>query len=223
MSVAEQTPRGGLTIVRKRAWVPAELEAKLATYHPRSGLGMLVKDVIRRYRLPVEAAAELIEALTRCTIVESALALVKIDGLTGLRTDYGIVSRRVVTNNGVGFIVDACQNLTEVENLKFHGIGTGVAAEAAADSALGTELTTQYNPDNTRATGTTTESAQNIYQTVGTNTLDSGTPAVTEHGVFSAATAGTLFDRSVFSAINLNGANGDALQSTYSLTLTAGS
>ena len=33
---------------------------------------------------------------------------------------------------------------------------------------------------------------------------------------------GILFDRSVFAAINLNGANGDGLQSTYSFTLASG-
>jgi hypothetical protein len=62
-----------------------------------------------------------------------------------------------------------------------------------------------------------------VYRSVGTNTLDSGTPAVTEHGLFSASTTGTLLDRTVFAAINLIGANGDSLQSTYSFTLTAGS
>ena len=150
------------------------------------------------------------------------LSLVVIRG-NGQVLDYGLASLRVVTTAGANFIVDAFQNTVEVENLKFHGIGTGVAADAVGDTTLGTELTTQYNPDNTRATGTTTEGASaNIYRTVGTNTLDSGTPAVTEHGVFSASAAGTLLDRSVFSAINLNGANGDGLQSTYDLTFSAG-
>jgi hypothetical protein len=45
---------------------------------------------------------------------------------------------------------------------------------------------------------------------------------VTEHGLFSASSAGTLWDRTTFSAINLVGASGDALQSTYTLTITAG-
>jgi hypothetical protein len=47
---------------------------------------------------------------------------------------------------------------------------------------------------------------------------------VTEHGIFmqAATGGGTLWDRSVFAAINLTGANGDGLQSTYVLTCTAG-
>jgi len=142
----------------------------------------------------------------------------------GRVTDYGLASLRVVTTAGVGFIVDAFQNSVELEIMKFHGIGTGNTAEASGDTALVTELTTEYNPNSTRATGSLTEGASaNIFRTVGTNTLDSGTPAVVEHGIFSAASSGVLLDRSIFSAINLVGANGDGLQSTYDLTLAAGS
>lgn len=137
--------------------------------------------------------------------------------------DLGLVSMRVVTNNGVGFIVDAFQNLVELENMKFHGLGTGSTAEAAGDSALVTELTTEYTGD-VRATGTTTEAASNIFQTVATNTLD-GTPgaALREHGIFSQAATGggVLLDRTVFAAITLS--SGEALQSTYNFTITAGS
>jgi hypothetical protein len=140
--------------------------------------------------------------------------------------DYGIVSMRVVTDVGVAYIVDAFQNSVELENMKYHGIGTGSTAENVADTELDTELTTEYSSDNTRATGTTIEGATaNIYRTVATNTLDSGTPAIVEHGVFSQAanSGGVLLDRSVFSVINLNGAGGDGLQTTYDLTLGAGS
>lgn len=136
---------------------------------------------------------------------------------------YGLLSTRLVTDNGVGFIVDAFQNLTELENMKYHGYGTGTTAEAQADSALVTELTTQYATDNTRPTGTTTEGASgNIYRTVATLSPDSGgTIAITEQGVFSASSAGTLLDRSKFSAINLV-AGSDSLQTTYELTVSAG-
>lgn len=157
------------------------------------------------------------------------LRLVKIFGpgdplYAGMRIDFGLVSLRVVTNNGVAFIVDAFDNTVEAEIMNYHGIGTGTNAENVADSALQTELTTEYT-GNQRATGTQTQPSANIYRTTGTNTLDSGTPAVTEHGVLSqqATGGGVLLDRSVFAAINLTGANGDGLQSQYSLTLTAGS
>jgi len=134
--------------------------------------------------------------------------------------EYGLATMRLVTDVGVGYIVDAFQNTVELENMKFHGLGTGTTAESAAQTALVTELTTEYNPNSTRATGTTTETSANIYRTVATNTIDSGTPAVTEHGVFSASSTGVLLDRSVFSAINL--VANDGIQTTYDLTFTSG-
>lgn len=134
----------------------------------------------------------------------------------------GTASLRVVTTAGVNFIVDAFQNSVEVEILKYHAIGTGTNAEASGDTALQTELTTQYNPDNTRATGSLTEGASaNIFRSVGTNAVDSNV-AITEHAVMSQAATGggTCLDRSVFSAYNL--VSGDSLQSTYDLTFSAG-
>ena len=143
----------------------------------------------------------------------------------GRITDYGIVSRRVVTDDGVEFIVDAFQNSVELETMKYHGFGTGGGAEDATDSALTTELTTEYASDNTRPTGTTTEGASaNIYETVATLAPDADV-SITEHGVFNQAanSGGVLLDRSLFGAVGLVAANGDTLEATYDLTLTSGS
>lgn len=135
--------------------------------------------------------------------------------------NYGVLSTRVVTDAGVNYIVDGFQNITEIENFKFHGYGTGTNAEAAGNTTLQTELTTQYAGD-VRPTGSQTEGAANVYRTVGTLSPDSGgTIAITEHGIFTANSAGTLLDRSVFSAINLV-AGSDSLQTTYDLTVASG-
>ena len=132
--------------------------------------------------------------------------------------DYGIVSQRIVTTAGVNFLVDAFQNLTEMELFKYHASGTGVGAEDVGDVALGAESTTITD----RATGSQTEGASaNIYKTVGTQTY-TGSAAITEHGLLSSGTegSGTLWDRSVFSAVNV--VNGSAIEWTYELTATAG-
>lgn len=137
--------------------------------------------------------------------------------------DLGLASLRVVTTAGVNFLVDAFQNTTELENLKYHGFGSGGSAEAVGNTALTTEFTTEYAVNSTRPTGTTTEGASaNIYRSVATFTPDAAA-AVTEHGIFDqAASGGTLWDRTLFSVVNLNG-TGDALQSTYDCTFAAGS
>lgn len=141
--------------------------------------------------------------------------------------DLGLASMRVVTTAGVNKLV-AGMNTSDAatfQAFKFHGLGTGTNAEATSDTALQTELTTEYATDNVRPTGSqTTGGASNIYRTVATITPDSGgTIAVTEHGVLSQAATGggTLLDRSKFAAVNLVTPN-DSLQPTYDLTIAAG-
>ena len=147
----------------------------------------------------------------------------KVRKADGRWIDYGVISTRVVTNNGVAFLVDAWQNIVELEIMKYHGVGTGTNAENAADSALQTECTTVLNPDSTRATGSLAEGASaNVFRSIGTPLFDN-TAAVTEHGLLSQAATGggTLWDRSVFAAINV--VSGDSIQFTYDSTFTAGS
>ena len=134
----------------------------------------------------------------------------------------GLLSTRLITDTGVAFLVDDWDNNgQDISTMNFHGCGTGVAAEAQTDSALGTESTTALNPDNTRATGTRSQPAANQYRSVGTLTFDASA-AITEHGLFSASAtgSGTLWDRSVFSAINV--ASADSIQFTYTVTVSAG-
>lgn len=142
----------------------------------------------------------------------------------GRVVDYGVVGTRVVTTAGVGFIVDAFQNTVELEIMKYHALGTGGTAEASGDGALVTEWTSG-NYNTTRATGSLTEGGSaNVYRTVGTNTkADAGSSSVTEHGIFSQAATGggVLLDRTLFSVVTI--AQNDALQTTYDLTLPAGS
>lgn len=136
--------------------------------------------------------------------------------------ELGLISTRLVTDNGVAFLVDDWDNNgQDLTTLNFHGCGTGTNAENQTDSALQTESTTILNPDNTRATGTRSQPAANQYRSVGTVTFD-GAGAITEHGILSQAATGggVLWDRSVFSAINV--ASGDSIQFTYTVTISAG-
>lgn len=166
--------------------------------------------------------ARLFSGLTGIPTITSELAL-RVRKASGEWIDYGVVSYRVVTDAGVAFLVaDWNANGQDISTMNFHGIGTGATAEAAGDTALVTESTTALNPDSTRATGTRSQPAANQYRTVGTLTADASI-ACTEHGIFSQAATGggTLWDRSVFSTVNL--ASGDSLQSTYTCTVNSGS
>ena len=142
------------------------------------------------------------------------LRAVKI-GADGKRTDYGVVSYRKITTAYVNFL--AAQHVTDstvIGDFKFHDSGEGVTGEANGDTDMET------TDGESRVTGTQTNPGSvNTYQSVGTIAYTTS-KAITEHGLFSASSGATLMDRSVFAAINV--VNGDSIQFTYTLTLTAG-
>jgi len=135
----------------------------------------------------------------------------------GTRIDRGLLGVRVVTDAGVAFLVDDWDDdTTDITTMNFHDSGTGSTAENASD----TTLDTQAGPT-TRATGTKSQPSANVLRSVGTINY-TGSLAIVEHGLFNqSAQGGTLWDRTVFSAINV--ANGDSIEFTYDCTLTAGS
>jgi hypothetical protein len=218
----------------KDAWVPEPLRDAMRQWTPRTAIGWSVVTFLRDLHasgvtLPADGVRDILEALWRSVIIESELALVAIRNPAsryragGLIEDYGVVGNKVVTTAGVNYIAaDFNDGASDISAFDYHGLGTGSTAENVTDTALVTELTTEYT-GNTRTAGTPSNPSANIYRSTCTSTLDSGTPALREHGVFTAAAAGTLLDRTVFASITLDGTAGDSLLSTYSLTLTAGS
>lgn len=141
---------------------------------------------------------------------------------TGGVEHLGLISTKVITNAGVTFLRDDWNNNgQDFTTMNFHACGTGVVAENVTDTGMGTEQTTNLNPASTRATGTRSVPSSNTFASVGTLTF-SGAAAVTEQGVMSASATGTgsLWDRSVFAAINVSTA--DSIQFTYTGTLSAG-
>jgi hypothetical protein len=224
--VGTVAPSGNLSLTRMPRW-PGEPSALEILRHamPTRGLGKGVA-AWRLRNLPNLWRGLWRVATARALGIPHHYGVLYLDVIhkDGSRTPLGLASMRVVTTAGAGYLVDALQNLVEAENMKFHGFGTGTTAEAAGDTALVTEETTQYATDNTRPTGSQTENGAQVYRTVGTYSPDSGgTRAITEHGIFSQAATGggVLLDRSVFSAVNLV-ASADSLQATYDLTINSG-
>ena len=129
--------------------------------------------------------------------------------------DLGLASVNLVTDAGVAYVIDAiqAQGGADVTLLKYHASGTLNTAEDVTDTTLATEV-------DSRSAGTQIEGASaNIYKTVATLTY-SVSRAVVEHGLLSASSAGTLFDRSVFTSIP--GDTDASIIFTYEWTLNAG-
>jgi len=131
--------------------------------------------------------------------------------------EYEEIDKRVahgcITTVFVNDIVDSLVAAAYLNDYKYHDSGTGVVAESEGDTGLGTPTGVA------RATGTQLEGGSaNIYRSVGTITYDASY-AVTEHGLFDAATVGILMDRTVFSAINV--VLNDKIEFTYEATFPA--
>ncbi len=95
--------------------------------------------------------------------------------------------------------------------MDYVAIGTGTASPTAGDTALGTQVMT-------RQQGTYTSGATGVCTVVKTFTIDN-TYAITESGLFNAASSGTMLCRVTFTAKNviLN----DSLVVTWTCTYTS--
>lgn len=165
------------------------------------------------FGLAVNGAAKAFSRVTGVPTMTSTLRLVHIRN-DGIKVDHGIVSRRVITTAWVNFVVDQLQTETsEFGDLKFHDSGVGTTAANVSDTDIET------TDGESRATGTQTEGAANIYESVGTIAYTS-TKAITEHVLATQATAATIVDRHVFAAVNV--VNGESIQFTYDYTVSSG-
>lgn len=133
----------------------------------------------------------------------------------GVWVNYGVLGRRVITNAGVTYMRDdfnGAAGAADITNFRWHTGGSSSTAEAVGDTTLGAQVG-QWG------FGSQATNGSNVYQTVATLSYAVNI-GITEHGIFSGSSGGTLWDRTVFSVINV--APGDSVQYTYNLTISAG-
>ena len=91
-------------------------------------------------------------------------------------------------------------------------VGTGSTAAVIGDTTLGTEIAAS------RVALTSTVASTNTIVYVATFGSGVGTGAITEAGIFNAASAGTMLCRTVFSVVNK--AAGDTMNITWTITIS---
>lgn len=142
-------------------------------------------------------------------LADSMAGLVRVELVSA---EGELVWREEVSN----LIVDAGKNQiaqrmidTSVAAPSHMAVGTGVTAPAAGDTTLGTELDRNALTSNTRS--------GKVETLVGTWAAgDATNAAISEAGIFNAASVGTLTARATFTAIN-KGAS-DTLTITWTIT-----
>lgn len=119
----------------------------------------------------------------------------------------------VVCTNGKEFLASFLNSAAAAAatfTMKYIAVGSDATAEAAANTALGTELS--------RHTGTVSYISGQIYQVKATFAAGSGTGSIVEYGLFSSNTGGTMLARDTEVAITKGAL--DTLTVTAQFTLS---
>ena len=117
----------------------------------------------------------------------------------------------LVVNSGLAFICSRMAG-TSPAVMTHMGVGSGTTSAAAGQTALVSQLGSREALDSTNA------SANTIVFVCSLEAGD-GTGAVTESGIFNAASSGTMLARVVFPVVNKQA--DDTMSITHSITLTA--
>jgi len=139
-------------------------------------------------------------------ILTGALKLVLADAQGNIKEEHEVPN--LVVTVGKNFI--ASRMIGTTDNIMSHmAIGTGTTAPAVGNTTLVTEVGRVALTSNVRT--------NNAIAYVATFPAGTGTGAITEAGIFNAASAGTLLCRTVFSVINKGAA--DTLGVTWTVTV----
>lgn len=116
--------------------------------------------------------------------------------------------KNLVVTTGKSYIADRMANNTTA--MSHMAVGAGTTAAANGDTVLGGELG--------RIALASTNVADNVISYVATFPAGTGTGAVSEAGIFNAATNGTLLCRTVFAVVNKG--NDDTMSITWQITIS---
>ena len=117
----------------------------------------------------------------------------------------------LVVNSGLAFICSRMAG-TSPAVMTHMGVGSGTTSAAAGQTALVSQLGSREALDSTNA------SANTIVFVCSLEAGD-GTGAVSESGIFNAASSGTMLARVVFPVVNKQA--DDTMSITHTITLTA--
>ena len=134
-----------------------------------------------------------------------------------LRDEHGNIKEQqeqnLVVSSGLAYIASRMKDATATA-MTHMAVGTGTTAAAAGQTALVTE---NARVALTSTTIVTTNVTGDAVQYVATFIPGTGTAAITEAGIFNAASAGTMLARVAFSVINKGAL--DTLTITWKVTV----
>jgi hypothetical protein len=125
--------------------------------------------------------------------------------------------KNLIVRVGKASIAARINGASAVNAYSYLALGTGTGATAAANTALGTEITLSGLARASAAVSRVSTTVSNDTAQIVHTWTATGTFAITEEGVFNASSNGTMLARRQFAAINV--VNGDQLQVTHKITV----
>ena len=122
--------------------------------------------------------------------------------------------KNLVVNSGLAYIASRMKD-TSKSVMSHMGLGSGTTAAAASQTDLVSILGSREALDSTTISGSNNE--KNVY--VSAFEAGDATGAVTEAGIFNAASSGDMLCRTVFNVVNK--AADDTMSVTWTITLSA--
>lgn len=130
------------------------------------------------------------------------------DEITGaIKQEFTVPN--LVVDTGLAYIAGRMKDTSDAA-MTHMAVGTDNTAAAAGNTALGSELAIQ-------ALTSTTVTANSVAY-VATYPAGTGTGALTEAGIFNAASSGTMLCRTVYDVINKGAA--DSMTVTWTITIS---
>ena len=117
----------------------------------------------------------------------------------------------LVVDTGLDYIASRMKDATATA-MTHMGLGSGTTAAAAGDTDLESILGSREDLDSTTVT-------DNTVQYIASFEAGDATGAVTEAGLFNAASAGTMLCRTVFAVVNKQA--DDTMTVTWTITISA--
>lgn len=216
------TPKAKLNAMENFTYVLRDKDGKVKQLWKENKLGTFLLRTLRKLvPNPIATIAgregEVTGSYVKSGLLNQLAAYgLRIPGITG-----GYVNElrlaNLVTNAGLAGIASRINGDGSAAVFNYIAIGTGTTAAAAGDTTLQTEITTNGGERASATVSRTTTTVTNDTARFVKTFTFTGSFAVTEAGVLNAASAGTLLNRQVFSAVNV--VSSDTLQVTVDLAL----
>lgn len=212
----EHNPYAKVPMRENFTYVLRDKDGNVKKLWQANALGRMIVKLLRKVIDPVAVvhnrAGQVAESYVKPGLLNHLAAYgIQVPYITGRHVGELKIAN-LVTSAGKAAIASRINGAGAEAAFTYIAIGTGTVAAAIGDTTLGAEITTGGGARASATASRTTTTVTNDTATLVHTFTFSSSFAITEAGALNAASAGTLLNRQVFSAVNV--VSSDTLQVT---------